>query len=219
VTVAADTHSRTSFFVLTLRSTKTKAAKREPSASVSFNGILGTMHPVVRCKEHESSRRPLFDICETNEYGEVRVTPLSPFFLYPYPLSTNDAPPFHAKKRRRPSKCIATLISRPQSRSHTRFFERRGGSTTSSKRETLPPRSMDMGRRPPPLPPDRPTTVQNLSARTARRLSLHFSIRFRARGRSRVIDVILKVERRCRSPTATSTHTHSDSDSAHSLLS
>ena len=36
------------------------------------------MHPVVRCKEHEGSRRPLLDICETNEYGEVRVslTPL-----------------------------------------------------------------------------------------------------------------------------------------------
>jgi len=29
------------------------------------------MYPVVRCKEHEGSRRPLLDICETNEYGET----------------------------------------------------------------------------------------------------------------------------------------------------
>ncbi|KAI0287346.1 hypothetical protein BC826DRAFT_917324 [Russula brevipes] len=49
----------------------TKAAKRELTASVSFNSVSGTMHPVVRCKEHEASRRLLFDICETNEYGET----------------------------------------------------------------------------------------------------------------------------------------------------
>lgn len=61
--------------MLTRTSTaKTKAAKRELSASVSFNGVSGTMHPIVRCKEHEGSRRPLFDICETNEYGEVRIS-------------------------------------------------------------------------------------------------------------------------------------------------
>jgi hypothetical protein len=53
---------------------QTKSAKREPSASVSFNGTIGTMHPVVRCKEHEGGRRPLIDICEANEYGEVRFT-------------------------------------------------------------------------------------------------------------------------------------------------
>ncbi|KAN0109125.1 hypothetical protein V8E52_009647 [Russula decolorans] len=49
----------------------TKAAKREPNSSVFFNGASGAMHPVVRCKEHEGSRRPLLDICETNEYGET----------------------------------------------------------------------------------------------------------------------------------------------------
>jgi hypothetical protein len=49
----------------------TKSAKREPSASVSFNGTVGTMLPVVRCKEHEGGRRPLIDICEANEYGET----------------------------------------------------------------------------------------------------------------------------------------------------
>jgi hypothetical protein len=32
------------------------------------------MHPVVRCKEHEGGRRPLIDICEANEYGEVRLS-------------------------------------------------------------------------------------------------------------------------------------------------
>ena len=55
---------------------KTKAAKREPNSLVFFNGVSGTMHPVVRCKEHEGSRRPLLDICETNEYGEVHSAPL-----------------------------------------------------------------------------------------------------------------------------------------------
>ncbi|KAI0259433.1 hypothetical protein BC834DRAFT_833552 [Gloeopeniophorella convolvens] len=48
-----------------------KAAKREPGAGVSFNGATGTMHPVVRCKEHEGSRRALLDLCETNEQGET----------------------------------------------------------------------------------------------------------------------------------------------------
>ena len=45
------------------------------------------MHPVVRCKEHEGSRRLLLDICETNEYGEVRVPSLRSFTLFPFPLT------------------------------------------------------------------------------------------------------------------------------------
>jgi hypothetical protein len=49
------------------------------------------MHPVVRCKEHEGSRRPLIDICETNEYGEVRVPLL---IIYPLPhLQSVDCSP------------------------------------------------------------------------------------------------------------------------------
>jgi len=48
------------------------------------------MHPVVRCKEHEGSRRPILDICETNEYGEVRV-PLTPLF-YSLPRFPNAIP-------------------------------------------------------------------------------------------------------------------------------
>jgi hypothetical protein len=80
---AVDTDARAS-------TTKTKAAKRELSASVSFNGVLGTMHPVVRCKEHEGSRRPLFDICETNEYGEVCAAPIPRFHTpYPFPSAQN----------------------------------------------------------------------------------------------------------------------------------
>jgi hypothetical protein len=66
---------------------KTKAAKREPNSSVFFNGASGTMHPVVRCKEHEGSRRPLLDICETNEYGEVRVALIPLFTLFLLPLT------------------------------------------------------------------------------------------------------------------------------------
>jgi hypothetical protein len=45
------------------------------------------MHPVVRCKEHEGSRRPLLDICETNEYGEVRVALIPLFTLFLLPLT------------------------------------------------------------------------------------------------------------------------------------
>ena len=44
------------------------------------------MHPVVRCKEHEGGRRPLFDICETNEYGEVRVPLLIILSFLVFPL-------------------------------------------------------------------------------------------------------------------------------------
>ncbi|EGO22633.1 hypothetical protein SERLADRAFT_451461 [Serpula lacrymans var. lacrymans S7.9] len=36
----------------------------------TFKGDTGAMAPVVCCREHENSKRHLYDICETNEMGE-----------------------------------------------------------------------------------------------------------------------------------------------------
>ncbi|KAA1470162.1 hypothetical protein DENSPDRAFT_835896 [Dentipellis sp. KUC8613] len=49
-----------------------KAARRDTATTVSFNGVVGSMQAVVRCKNHEGGRRPPFaDMCETNELGET----------------------------------------------------------------------------------------------------------------------------------------------------
>ncbi|KAI0058854.1 hypothetical protein BV25DRAFT_1890628 [Artomyces pyxidatus] len=48
-----------------------KNVRRDPSTTVTFKEAVGSMHAVVRCKEHDSSRRPFYDICETNELGET----------------------------------------------------------------------------------------------------------------------------------------------------
>ena len=175
---------------------KTKAAKREPNSSVFFNSASGTMHPVVRCKEHEGSRRPLLDICETNEYGEVRV-PLTPplYFLLVFPNA------LLFRNCRQPSKYTVTPTSRLKSRNRTRSSEKHDGWTSSSKRRNLLRQLMGMGmgllQR---CWLQMATAVLTHSARTAGRPSLHSSTRYHAQGHSHVIGVTLRVGHRCRSP-------------------
>ncbi|KAI0318770.1 hypothetical protein OF83DRAFT_1163302 [Amylostereum chailletii] len=49
-----------------------KGSKRsENTTLVNFKDVMGSMTAIVRCKEHDSGRRPFYDICETNEFGET----------------------------------------------------------------------------------------------------------------------------------------------------
>ena len=37
----------------------------------TFREETGSMHPIVCCKEHNTSRHDLHDLCATNDIGEV----------------------------------------------------------------------------------------------------------------------------------------------------
>ena len=54
-----------------------KSSRREAAAAVEFKGHTGVMVPSVVCKGHVGHKRQLYDICDTNEMGEVRLTTLS----------------------------------------------------------------------------------------------------------------------------------------------
>ncbi|THH17442.1 hypothetical protein EW146_g3363 [Bondarzewia mesenterica] len=49
--------------------------RKDATATVTFNASVGSMHAVVRCKDHESGKRSLYDICDTNELGQVSAAP------------------------------------------------------------------------------------------------------------------------------------------------
>ncbi|OBZ73631.1 Lid2 complex component snt2 [Grifola frondosa] len=48
-----------------------KASKRDTTTIVEFKDRTGQMVPVVICKGHVSHRRTLYDLCDTNEFGET----------------------------------------------------------------------------------------------------------------------------------------------------
>ncbi|KDQ61451.1 hypothetical protein JAAARDRAFT_190222 [Jaapia argillacea MUCL 33604] len=49
-----------------------KSSRRELTTIVNFNDETGSMSPVIICKEHTiSSKRVIYDICETNDGGET----------------------------------------------------------------------------------------------------------------------------------------------------
>jgi len=50
--------------------TQVKSSRRDVTTVVTFKDELGSMGPVVSCKEH-NSRRDVYEICEMNEAGEV----------------------------------------------------------------------------------------------------------------------------------------------------
>lgn len=45
---------------------------RREGVNITFKGETGNMVPIVCCQEHENSKRELYDVCETDETGEVR---------------------------------------------------------------------------------------------------------------------------------------------------
>jgi len=48
-----------------------KSSRRDTTTVTSFKGESGCMNPIVCCKEHDRSRRDIYDICETNDVGET----------------------------------------------------------------------------------------------------------------------------------------------------
>lgn len=54
-------------------SLQVRQSRRDTTTIVEFNDISGCMTPVVICKGHIGHKRELFDICATNELGEVSI--------------------------------------------------------------------------------------------------------------------------------------------------
>jgi hypothetical protein len=53
-----------------------KSSRRDITTVVTFRAEVGSMSPIVSCKEH-NTRREVYGICETNEAGEVIITSLN----------------------------------------------------------------------------------------------------------------------------------------------
>lgn len=58
-------------------SLQVKASRRDTTTMVDFNDDTGCMVPLIICKGHTNHRRELYEICDTNEFGEV--SHFSPF--------------------------------------------------------------------------------------------------------------------------------------------
>ncbi|KIL69139.1 hypothetical protein M378DRAFT_98405 [Amanita muscaria Koide BX008] len=48
-----------------------KSSRRELTVTTTFKSETGCMNAIVSCKDHDHSRRIIYDICETNEGGET----------------------------------------------------------------------------------------------------------------------------------------------------
>ncbi|KAJ7580151.1 hypothetical protein C8J56DRAFT_795466 [Mycena floridula] len=46
-----------------------KSSRRETTVTTTFRGETGSMGPVISCKEHDRSRRDIYDICEIDDDG------------------------------------------------------------------------------------------------------------------------------------------------------
>ncbi len=54
-----------------------KSSRRDTTTTTTFKGETGCMNPIISCKDHDRSKRDVYDICETNEGGEVQCFALS----------------------------------------------------------------------------------------------------------------------------------------------
>ncbi|KAF8806889.1 hypothetical protein BYT27DRAFT_7190581 [Phlegmacium glaucopus] len=48
-----------------------KSSRRDTTITTTFKGESGCMNAIVSCKDHDHSKRDIYDICETNEGGET----------------------------------------------------------------------------------------------------------------------------------------------------
>ncbi|KAJ2911836.1 hypothetical protein MD484_g8581, partial [Candolleomyces efflorescens] len=48
-----------------------KSSRRDTTITTTFKGESGCMNALVSCKDHDRSKRDIYDICETNEGGET----------------------------------------------------------------------------------------------------------------------------------------------------
>ena len=51
-----------------------KSSRRDTTITTYFKGETGCMNAIVSCKEHDHSKRDIYDICSTNESGLVRLS-------------------------------------------------------------------------------------------------------------------------------------------------
>jgi hypothetical protein len=52
---------------------KVKSSRRDTTTTVTFKGETGCMNAIISCRDHDHSKRDIYDLCETNEGGEVRI--------------------------------------------------------------------------------------------------------------------------------------------------
>ncbi|KDR80821.1 hypothetical protein GALMADRAFT_60740 [Galerina marginata CBS 339.88] len=48
-----------------------KSSRRDTTITTTFKGESGCMNAIISCKDHDHSKRDIYDICETNEGGET----------------------------------------------------------------------------------------------------------------------------------------------------
>ncbi|KAG5725072.1 Lid2 complex component snt2 [Termitomyces sp. T112] len=48
-----------------------KSSRRDTTIMMTFKGEHGCMNAIISCKDHDHSKRDIYDICETNEGGET----------------------------------------------------------------------------------------------------------------------------------------------------
>jgi hypothetical protein len=48
-----------------------KSSRRDMTTTTTFKGESGCMNAILSCKDHDHSKRDIYDICETNEGGET----------------------------------------------------------------------------------------------------------------------------------------------------
>ncbi|TFK29580.1 hypothetical protein FA15DRAFT_677545 [Coprinopsis marcescibilis] len=48
-----------------------KSSRRDTTITTTFKGEAGCMNAIVSCKDHDHTKRAIYDICETNEGGET----------------------------------------------------------------------------------------------------------------------------------------------------
>ncbi|TFK71677.1 hypothetical protein BDN72DRAFT_957959 [Pluteus cervinus] len=73
-----------------------KSSRRELTTMISFNGETGCMNPIVSCKDHDHSRREIYDMCDTNDGGETALQ----VYCQAYKQAPSDAHGLLRKARR-----------------------------------------------------------------------------------------------------------------------
>ncbi|KAF5319058.1 hypothetical protein D9611_012669 [Ephemerocybe angulata] len=48
-----------------------KSSRRDTTIMTTFKGETGSMHAIISCKDHDRTKRDIYDICESNEGGET----------------------------------------------------------------------------------------------------------------------------------------------------
>ncbi|KAJ3506376.1 hypothetical protein NLJ89_g6899 [Agrocybe chaxingu] len=80
-----------------------KSSRRGMTKTVQFKGETGCMDAIVSCKDHDRSKRDIYDLCETNEGGETA--------LEIYCKAYKRAPVHHGHGLLRKARHLDTILS------------------------------------------------------------------------------------------------------------